>query len=196
MGDVISIRRWPGSGSATGGQPDSVEGEPPAPIEVRLEFLAHEPALRRRAVRLAPVRDVEHLVRDSFELLLCTQADRRPEHLAVWLYMALGHLYVRRCQQRLRLVRHREVPPEPMTPPRWALTSRARFAAAVDLLPPEFRRVFVLHAVHGLSYDQIAAELGVSRLAVFARLFRARLLLKDMLADLLEAEGQQHDRGV
>jgi RNA polymerase sigma-70 factor (ECF subfamily) len=105
-------------------------------------------------------------------------------------------VYVQRCQRRPQLVRDADAVPEPVTPPLWALTSGARFAAAVDLLPPEFRRVFVLHAVHGLSYDQIAAELGVSRLAVFARLFRARLLLKDMLADLLEAEGQQHDRGV
>jgi RNA polymerase sigma-70 factor (ECF subfamily) len=177
------------------GQPGSVEGEPRAAIDVRLEFLVHEPALRRRALRLARPRDAEHLVRDTFDRLLRADGGQG-EHLAVWLYAAMGQVYVERCQRRPQLVRDPEAAPAPVTPPRWALTTRGRFAAAVDILPPEFRRVFVLHAVHGLSYDQIAAELGVTRLAVFARLFRARLLLKDMLADLLEGEGQQHDRGV
>jgi RNA polymerase sigma-70 factor (ECF subfamily) len=181
------------------GQPASIESEPRAMNDVRLEFLVHEPALRRRALRMARVRDAQHLVRDTFDRLLRADDDGgHGENLAVWLYAVMGRLYVERCQRRPRLVRDAQVPPEPVTPPRWALTTRARFAAAVDILPPDFRRVFVLHSVHGLSYDEIGAELGLSRLAVFARLFRARLLLKDMLTDLLsgDGEGQQHDRGV
>jgi RNA polymerase sigma-70 factor (ECF subfamily) len=147
---------------------------------------------------MARVSEAEHLVRGTFELLLRTEGGGRGEHLAVWLYTALGQLYVRRRQQRPRLVRDLQAPLEVVTPPRWALTTRARFAAAVDLLPPDLRRVFVLHAREGLSYDEIGAQLRANRLVVFARLFRARLLLKDMLTDLLdgEGEGQQHDGGL
>jgi RNA polymerase sigma-70 factor (ECF subfamily) len=195
MGDVISIRPWLGSGSPTGGQPASFEGEPRAASDVRLDFLGYEPALRRRALRLARVRDAEHLVRDTFDRLLRSD-DQAPrgERLPVWLFAVMGRLYVERSRRRPRLVRDDPGPPEPVRPPRWALTTRERFAAALDLLPPDFRRVFVLHAVHGLSYDEIAAQLGMTRLAVFARLFRARLLLKDMLTDLLEGEGEDDEQ--
>jgi len=195
MGDVISIRPWPGSGSPTEGQPASIEGEPRAASDVRLDFLVHESALRRRALRLARLRDANHLVHDTFDHLLRSDDDRaRGENLAVWLYTMMGRLYVERSRRRPRLVRDQE-PVQPLAPPRWALTTRARFAAAVDILPPDFRRVFVLHAVRGLSYDEIGAQLGITRLAVFARLFRARLLLKDMLTDLLEGEGDNEHWG-
>jgi DNA-directed RNA polymerase specialized sigma24 family protein len=42
--------------------------------------------------------------------------------------------------------------------------------------------------VEGLSYGEIGARLQLTPLAVFARLFRARLLLKDILRDLVEEE--------
>jgi RNA polymerase sigma-70 factor (ECF subfamily) len=198
MGDVISIRPWLRSGSATEGQPASFACEPRATSDVRLDFLAYEPALRRRALRLARLRDAEHLVRDTFDRLLRTDQTARGERLPVWLFAVMGRLYVERCRRRPRLVRDDQAPHEPVIPPRWALTTPARFASAVDVLPPDFRRVFVLHAVHGLSYDEIAVQLRMTRVAVFARLVRARLLLKDMLTDLLEGEGdeQRRDGGV
>jgi RNA polymerase sigma-70 factor, ECF subfamily len=198
MGDVISIRPWQESRSPTRGQLASIEGEPRATTDVRLDFLVHEPALRRRALRLARLRDAEHLVRDTFDRLLRSDDEAaRGERVAVWLFAAMGRLYVEHCRRRPRLVRDEREPLEPVTPPRWAQTTAARFAAAVDILPVDFRRVFVLHAVQGLSYDEIAVQLGMSRLAVFARLFRARLLLKDMLTDLLDGDGdERRDRGL
>jgi len=198
MGDVISIRPWLDSGSRTEGQPASVDGdEPRPPTDVRLEFLAHEPALRRRALRLARVRDAEELVHATFDRLLRSEevGPRGEGSLAVWLYTFLGRLYVERGGRRPRLVRD-EGPVEPVTPPRWALTTPARFAAALEILPADLRSVFLLHAVEGLSYDEIGVELGYTRVAVFARLFRARVLLKDMLTDLLGGEEHRRDRGV
>jgi RNA polymerase sigma-70 factor (ECF subfamily) len=178
------------------GQLASVEGEPRALTDVRLEFLAYEPALRRRALRLARLRDADALVRDTFDRVL-RSAGGPGESVRVWIYAVMGRLYVERCRRGPRLV-HDGQETRPVAPPPWALTTRARFAAAVDMLPTELRRVFVLHAVQGLSYDEIAVQLGVTRVGVFARLFRARLLLKDMLTDLLEGagEGQQHDGGL
>lgn len=196
MGDVIPIRPWPLNGSWAGGQPASVEGEPRVATDVRLEFLAFEPALRRRALRLARVRDAEDLVRDTFDGLLRSEDDgQREGGLAVWLFALLGRLVVERSQRRPRLVREQPAVP-PVTPPRWARTTPARFSAAVAMLPPDFRSVFLLHALHGWSYDEIAVELQLEPMAVFARLYRARLLLKDLLADLLEGEGHRRDGGV
>jgi RNA polymerase sigma-70 factor (ECF subfamily) len=191
MGDVISLRPAPDSGSwvAEEGVPEGVEpGEAEA---VRLVFLVHEPALRRRALRLARVRDADCLVRDTFDLFL-QHRDRAGSStsLVVWLFTAMHGLFVRRSQQRrLRIVREGARPEgEPVEPPAWSRVRRAQFAGAVATLPPDFREVFELNAVEGLSYGEIGARLQLTPLAVFARLFRARLLLKDILRDLVEEE--------
>ena len=55
-------------------------------------------------------------------------------------------------------------------------------------LRPDLATVFRLHAVEGLSYDEIAAQLSLNPISVFARLFRARLLLKDILSDVVARE--------
>jgi RNA polymerase sigma-70 factor (ECF subfamily) len=49
---------------------------------------------------------------------------------------------------------------------------------AIDALPPEQREAVVLRDRLGLSYDEVAATLGVSEAAVKSRLFRARAALK------------------
>jgi RNA polymerase sigma factor (sigma-70 family) len=41
-----------------------------------------------------------------------------------------------------------------------------RIAAAIDALPPRCRQAFVLNRIHGLSHDEVARELGISRSAV------------------------------
>jgi RNA polymerase sigma-70 factor (ECF subfamily) len=42
----------------------------------------------------------------------------------------------------------------------------AQLATLVDQMPPQRRRVFVLHKLEGRSYAEVAASLGVSRSAV------------------------------
>ena len=42
----------------------------------------------------------------------------------------------------------------------------ARVMQGVDALPPQCRRVFLMHKIEGLSYAEVAAALGVSRSAV------------------------------
>src|SRR5690348_4082977 len=106
MGDVIPIRPWLRSGLGTMvGQPASVGDEPRASGDVRLEFLAYEPALRRRALRLARVCDAEALVRDTFDRLVCSSGEGpRGDSVPVWIFAVMGRLYVDRCQRRPRLV--------------------------------------------------------------------------------------------
>jgi RNA polymerase sigma-70 factor (ECF subfamily) len=64
---------------------------------------------------------------------------------------------------------------------------------ALTLLPEEFRQVFVLHALEGRSYRDIADSLGIPMATVGTRLSRARLKLRGLLGGRLgsssEAEG-------
>src|SRR4051794_14032750 len=58
---------------------------------------------------------------------------------------------------------------------------RALLERAVDALPDEFRAVFVLRAVEGLSGAEVAECLGIAEETVKTRLFRARARLQEML---------------
>ncbi|CCD95119.1 putative RNA polymerase sigma factor protein [Bradyrhizobium sp. ORS 375] len=58
---------------------------------------------------------------------------------------------------------------------------RLDLAAAFEALPPLYREVALMRDLREMTIDDIAAELGLSRQAVKARLHRARLLLRDYL---------------
>jgi RNA polymerase sigma-70 factor, ECF subfamily len=60
----------------------------------------------------------------------------------------------------------------------------ARFERAIAALPPKHRAVLALREVQGLSYDEIAENLGLARGTVMSRLFHARRLLAQKLGDL------------
>jgi RNA polymerase sigma-70 factor, ECF subfamily len=59
----------------------------------------------------------------------------------------------------------------------------ARFERAIASLPPKHRAVLALREVQGLSYDEIAENLGIARGTVMSRLFHARRLLVGKLGD-------------
>lgn len=70
--------------------------------------------------------------------------------------------------------------------PRQELEQRergARFERAIAALPPKHRAVLALREIQGLSYDEIAANLGIARGTVMSRLFHARRLLVQKLGD-------------
>jgi RNA polymerase sigma-70 factor, ECF subfamily len=58
-----------------------------------------------------------------------------------------------------------------------------RFERAIAALPPKHRAVLALREVQGLSYDEIAENLGIARGTVMSRLFHARRLLVQKLGD-------------
>ena len=60
---------------------------------------------------------------------------------------------------------------------------RTVVTAAIDELPAEYRTVFVLHNVDGMSNPDIAATLDLTVPAVKSRVHRARLLLRRRLRD-------------
>ncbi|MBI1992219.1 MAG: sigma-70 family RNA polymerase sigma factor [Candidatus Omnitrophica bacterium] len=59
----------------------------------------------------------------------------------------------------------------------------ARLAQAVELLPPEYRAVFVLRDIEGLPAEEASQVLEISVAALKSRLHRARLFLRKQLAD-------------
>lgn len=59
---------------------------------------------------------------------------------------------------------------------------RRRIEQAIDLLPPIYRAVFILRAVHGLPVEDTALALQVSADVVKTRYLRARALLREELA--------------
>ena len=57
---------------------------------------------------------------------------------------------------------------------------------AVRSLPPGFRTVFYLRDVEGLSTEETAEMLDITEGAVKARLFRARLRLREELSKIFK----------
>jgi RNA polymerase sigma-70 factor (ECF subfamily) len=63
----------------------------------------------------------------------------------------------------------------------WAYELRAILLNALTEMPPILRIVFVIRDIEGLSIDQTAEVLNLSQVAVKARLWRARLHLRERL---------------
>jgi RNA polymerase sigma-70 factor, ECF subfamily len=63
---------------------------------------------------------------------------------------------------------------------------RMDLMAVLKTMPTEHQEVVVLREIQGLSYEEIAAALGVPRGTVDSRLHRARLELRKKLADYVK----------
>jgi RNA polymerase sigma-70 factor (ECF subfamily) len=59
----------------------------------------------------------------------------------------------------------------------------SRIQVALDALPPYHRSVIVMREVEGLSYDEMAHVMGVSKGTIMSRLFHARQKLQKALYD-------------
>jgi len=64
----------------------------------------------------------------------------------------------------------------------------ARLQVALDGLPPYHRAVVVLREIEGLSYEEMAQALGISKGTVMSRLFHARQKLQRALVDCYEEQ--------
>lgn len=58
-----------------------------------------------------------------------------------------------------------------------------RIQAALDALPPYHRSVILMREIDGMSYDEMAVAMGVSKGTIMSRLFHARQKLQRALAD-------------
>ena len=82
----------------------------------------------------------------------------------------------------------------------WGPSPEQRFAqtemrdilrGVIEELPPDFRVVFVLRDVEGLSTEETAETVGISEAAVKSRLLRARLKLRQKLDRHFRQDGKQ-----
>lgn len=118
---------------------------------------------------------------------------RSGEPFRPWLY----RIAVNRCLDRLRAQTRRPVVleitaiPEPALaggdPVQALLTEEGEhlLSAAVAALPPKLRAVFLLRHLDDLSYEEIAAAVGVPLGTVKTHLFRARAQLRAALSEYL-----------
>jgi RNA polymerase sigma-70 factor, ECF subfamily len=65
---------------------------------------------------------------------------------------------------------------------------RNKLEAALDALPPYHRGVIVMREVEGMSYEEMAEAMGVSKGTIMSRLFHARQKLQRSLADCYAEE--------
>ena len=64
-----------------------------------------------------------------------------------------------------------------------------RIQTALDALPPYHRGVILMREVEGMSYEEMAQAMGVSKGTIMSRLFHARQKLQRALADCYAEEG-------
>jgi RNA polymerase sigma-70 factor, ECF subfamily len=66
----------------------------------------------------------------------------------------------------------------------------ARLSAALEALPPYHRGVVLMREVEGMSYEEMAAAMNVSKGTIMSRLFHARQKLQRALGDLYDAQAR------
>lgn len=167
----------------------AVMAEAPARDLVSLMYEQHHAELYRAAMRACRSPETaEDLVQEAFlRLVREIAADRTPDNVRAWLHRVIANLAVslgRRAAigQRFAdaLVRH----DEPVTPEAVVMDveRRSELASALRVLPDEARTALVL-AASGFSGAEIAAVIGRSDCATRALMCRARLKLRDRLAE-------------
>jgi RNA polymerase sigma-70 factor (ECF subfamily) len=146
-------------------------------------YRGHHADVFRAALReLGNVHDAEDVTQAAFvDAYRAVLRGSRPEAPRAWLLAIAEN--VRRRRYRTSLRRPREEPIDADFPLAAELPHELAhtLAEALAELPPEQRRVFVLRELGGLSYDEIADELGSTVGAIQMLLFRARRSLRERL---------------
>ncbi len=130
----------------------------------------------------------EDLIQDTFERALrhLGAGNPKPSNMRAWLVSILRNAFIdRKRRAAVAVMVHDDEPaapaPEPEPEPLWSAVSLDDVRAALDELDEPQRRVFELHYLERMRYDQIASQLGVPANTVATRLFRARKALREIL---------------
>lgn len=149
----------------------------------RLEELyrRHAQALFRFAFGLARDRsEAEDIVAETFARIL-TRADRIERRTArAYLFAAARNVFLdgrRGAARQARLAAEMAREPAPPAPNDDDRARLAHALHALGALPEGERAALLLRLDHGLSYEEVAATLGVSVAAAKVRVHRARLKL-------------------
>jgi RNA polymerase sigma-70 factor (ECF subfamily) len=172
---------------------------------------AYSPRLYNVALRiLRSPQDAEDALQETFITALnkLDQFDGRAEFFT-WIYRiavnaSLMALRKRRSRQkkeeslevpRFEDIRSRELVDWGADPARKLLTAemQEKMEAAIDKLPAKYRVVFVLRDLEGLSIEETSKTLGLSPANVKIRLMRARLFLREALAEYFHETNDKAD---
>ena len=152
----------------------------------------HSARVFRLAYRLTGNRhDAEDLTQDVFVRVFRSLADYTPGTFEGWLHRITVNLFLDRVR-RAQKIRFEALPDDAE---RVVGRERSPEAAVLDAgldadieialatLPPDFRAAVVLCDIEQLSYEEIAATLGVKLGTVRSRISRGRALLRAALPD-------------
>jgi RNA polymerase sigma-70 factor (ECF subfamily) len=170
-------------------QESTIEWAPPTWDEVVRE---HADRVYRLAFRLSGNRaDAEDLTQETFVRVFRSLAEYTPGTFEGWLHRITTNLFLDMVRRRQRIrfdalpedVNDRLAAREPG--PEQAYDENnldPEIQAALDALPPDFRVAVVLCDLEQLSYEEIAATLGIKVGTVRSRIHRGRVLLREALA--------------
>ncbi|GAA3954883.1 RNA polymerase sigma factor SigE [Actinomadura viridis] len=151
----------------------------------------HSTRVFRLAYRLTGNRhDAEDLTQDVFIRVFRSLSSYSPGTFEGWLHRITTNLFLDRARRKQRIrfdaladdAAERLQGREPS--PAQALDERildADIQSALDALAPEYRAAVVLCDIEGLTYEEIAASLGVKMGTVRSRIHRGRAQLRTAL---------------
>jgi RNA polymerase sigma factor (sigma-70 family) len=150
----------------------------------------HSGRVYRLAYRLTGNRhDAEDLTQETFVRVFRSLSSYTPGTFEGWLHRITTNLFLDLVRRRAR-IRFEALPDdaervqgrEPSPAQVYDDTHfDADVQAALDALPPDFRAAVVLCDIEGLSYEEIAATLGVKLGTVRSRIHRGRAALRGAL---------------
>jgi RNA polymerase sigma factor (sigma-70 family) len=146
---------------------------------------ASQPDIRRYARRACRLEDVDDAVQEAMTKVSRHIAGlRRPAAYIGWLFVMVR----RECSRLARAMRLIGQPLDDFAD-RIELSQRPEaelrldLASAIQSLPAHYRTILLLRDIEELSIAEIAEHTGLSREATKARLHRARLMVREYLAD-------------
>ena len=180
-------------------QPDAAWA-PPSWEEVVGE---HSARVYRLAYRLTGNRyDAEDLTQEVFVRVFRSLNSYTPGTFEGWLHRITTNLFLDQVRRKQR-IRFDALPEDAgdrlaghadLGPRAWEHNNLDHdVQRALDTLPPEFRAAVVLCDIEGLSYEEIAATLGIKLGTVRSRIHRGRAQLRQALAHRRPEE--KTDRG-
>jgi RNA polymerase sigma factor (sigma-70 family) len=175
------------------------DADPQAPADAWVpptweEIVAqHSARVYRLAYRLTGnVHDAEDLTHDVFIRVFRSLHSYQPGTFEGWLHRITTNLFLDMVRRRQR-IRFDALPEDTERLPGTAPSPEQVYAdthldpqiqAALDALSPEFRVAVVLCDIEGLTYEEIAATLGIKLGTVRSRIHRGRVQLREALAHL------------
>lgn len=149
------------------------------------------PVLTRIAQRLyGNTPDAHDLLQDTIERAIRQGLPADVQSPRAWLATIMHNLFVDRCRAAARAPVHEPLADihDNVTPlsvdspePAWSHLTVEDVRAALDVIDRPFREVYVMHTFERRSYEEIAAQLKISRVTVGTRLTRTRKMLRKEL---------------